>query len=369
MIFEKSILPIYAKASIFFVGLSALLAILYIAQSIIVPVIFSFILAILLNPIVNFFVRIKINRIIAIMITLLLTIFVIVGFGVFIFTQASSFSESWPIFVNKFTIILNETITSASHYLNMRPSHIHAWITKTQSELININGAFIGQTIVSVGSTLSNLVLVPVYIFVILYYQPILIEFIHRLFNKEHQPQISSIVTQTKSVIQHYLLGLLIEALIVGALNAAGLLMLGIQYAILLGVLGAILNMIPYIGGIVAVGIFMMVALVTKSSPWFALYVFGVHTFIQIIDNDFIVPKIVASKVKINALFSIIVVLVGNALWGIPGMFLSIPLLAIIKVVFDHIDSLKPLGFLLGDTMPPLLKIKRKPSKSPKGMT
>jgi predicted PurR-regulated permease PerM len=241
----------------------------------------------------------------------------------------------------------------------MRPSNMHAWITKTQSELININGALIGQTLVSVGTMISNIVLVPVYIFVILYYQPILIEFIHRLFNEEHQPQVSAIVTQTKSVIQHYLLGLLIEALIVGTLNAAGLLMLGIQYAILLGVLGAILNMIPYIGGIIAVAIFMMVALVTKSSPLFALYVFGVHTFIQVIDNDFIVPKIVASKVKINALFSIIVVLVGNALWGIPGMFLSIPLLAIIKVVFDHIESLKPLGFLMGDTMPPLIQIKK----------
>jgi predicted PurR-regulated permease PerM len=100
-----------------------------------------------------------------------------------------------------------------------------------------------------------------------------------------------------------------------------------------------------------------MVALVTKPSPWFAFYVFGVHTFIQIIDNDFIVPKIVASKVKINALFSILVVLVGNALWGIPGMFLSLPLLAIVKVIFDHLESMKPWGFLLGDTMPPLKKI------------
>jgi len=88
------------------------------------------------------------------------------------------------------------------------------------------------------------------------------------------------------------------------------------------------------------------------------VYVFGIHIFIQIIDNDYIVPKIVASRVKLNALFSIIIVLVGNALWGIPGMFLSIPLLAIVKVIFDHIDSLKPWGFLLGDTMPPVIKLK-----------
>ncbi len=79
---------------------------------------------------------------------------------------------------------------------------------------------------------------------------------------------------------------------------------------------------------------------------------------IQLIDNNYIVPKIVASKVKINALFSIIVVFAGNALWGVPGMFLSIPMLAIIKLICDHIEPVKPWGFLLGDTMPPILKIK-----------
>jgi predicted PurR-regulated permease PerM len=82
------------------------------------------------------------------------------------------------------------------------------------------------------------------------------------------------------------------------------------------------------------------------------------YYFIQLIDNNYIVPIIVASKVKINALFSIIVVIAGNALWGIPGMFLSIPLLAIIKLICDHIEPLKPWGFLLGDTMPPIIKIK-----------
>jgi len=360
MIYKDSILPFYARAGIFFVGLSALLAILFIAQGIIIPLVFSFIIAILLHPVVNFFVRLRINRIVSIFITLLLTVLIMAAFVALIYTQAVSFSDSWPIFVDKFTDLLNQVIKSASRYFDIRPSIIHAWITKTQHELINIDGTLIGQTLVSVGSILSALVLVPVYIFVILYYKPLLIEFIHRLFNDEHQSQVSVIVTQTKSVIQHYLVGLIIEAVIVGSLNALGLLMLGIQYAILLGVLGALLNLVPYIGGIIAVALFMMVALVTKSSPWFALYVFGVHTFIQVIDNDFIVPKIVASKVKINALFSILVVLVGNALWGVPGMFLSLPLLAIVKVIFDHLESMKPWGFLLGDTMPPLIKIRNK---------
>ena len=102
--------------------------------------------------------------------------------------------------------------------------------------------------------------------------------------------------------------------------------------------------------------LFMTIALVTKS-PEYVLYVIGLYTFIQLIDNNYIVPKVVASKVKLNALVSIIAVLAGSALWGIPGMFLSIPLTAIIKLIFDRITPLKPWGLLLGDTMPPLVKL------------
>ncbi|MFZ4520939.1 MAG: AI-2E family transporter [Bacteroidales bacterium] len=158
-------------------------------------------------------------------------------------------------------------------------------------------------------------------------------------------------------MIQHYLIGLVIEAIIVATLDATALFILGIDYAILLGILGALLNVIPYIGGLVAVALPMMIAIATKSTAWYAVYVLLAYYFIQLIDNNYIVPIIVSSKVKINALFSIIVVIAGNALWGVPGMFLSIPLLAIIKLIFDHIDSLKPWGFLLGDTMPQIIKI------------
>jgi predicted PurR-regulated permease PerM len=224
--------------------------------------------------------------------------------------------------------------------------------------LINSSSAAIGKTLVTVGSGLVILFLVPVYIFMILFYQPLLLEFIRRLFGMEHQSKVSEIITKTKTVIQRYLVGLVIEGILVAIMNSVGLLILGIDYAIILGIIGAMLNVIPYIGGIVAVALPMMIAIATKSTAWYAVYVLMVYYFIQLIDNNFIVPKIVASKVRINALFSIIVVLAGNALWGIPGMFLSIPLLAIFKLVCDNIEPLKPIGFLLGDTMPSLLTLK-----------
>ncbi|MCX6328178.1 MAG: AI-2E family transporter [Bacteroidia bacterium] len=355
---DKIKLPLFTKASIFFIGLFALLAILYVAKGIIVPIIFAIIISIVLHPVVNFFVRIKINRVVAILITIFLTFLVIVAFGTLIISQVSRFIETLPALIDKFTGILDQAIAWASGYFDINPHKIHAWVTKTQGELISTSSAAIGQTLVILGNGLVVFFLLPVYIFLILFYHPILIEFIHRLFGTSNQSQVSEIVTQIKTVIQRYLIGLVIEAVLIATLYTIALLILGVDYALLLGIIGALINVIPYIGGIVGTALPMMVALGTKSSPWTAIYVLVIFFVIQLIDNNYIVPKIVASKVKINALFSIIVVIAGNALWGIPGMFLSIPLLAIVKLIFDHIEPLKPWGFLLGDTMPPLLKIK-----------
>jgi predicted PurR-regulated permease PerM len=351
-------IPFYAKITIFLVGVIALLAIMYVAKSIIIPIVFAVIIAVVLHPAVNFLVRLKINRVLSIVLILFFTFLVVAAFGILIFSQASRFGESWPLLVEKFTTLINQNIADAADYFNKDPQKIHDWITKTQGELLNSSAAAIGQTLVILGNGLVILLLIPFYVFMILFYQPLIIEFIIRVSGSNYENHVRIIVSQIKTVIQRYLIGLVIEAGIMAAMNSAALLLLGIEYAVILGILAALLNVIPYIGGIIAVALPMMVALVTKSSPWYALYVLIAYYIIQLIDNNYIVPYIVASKVKINALFSVIIVLIGNAIWGVPGMFLSMPLLAIIKLICDHIESLKPYGFLLGDTMPSLIKIK-----------
>ena len=356
---EELKLPFYVKVTIFLVGLVAFLTIIYLAKSLFIPLVFATIIAIVLHPVVNFMVRIKINRILAIILTMFLTFLVIAAFGAILISQAGKFGESWPVLVQKFTALLNQNIADAADYFNKDPQKIHDWITKTQGDIINVSTAAIGQTIVILGNGLVVLLLIPFYIFMILFYQPLLVEFIRRLSGANYQSHVRQLVSQIKTVIQRYLVGLVIEAALMAAMNTAALLLLGIEYAFILGILAAVLNVIPYIGGIIAVAMPMMVALLTKPSPWYAFYVLVAYYIIQLIDNHYIVPYIVASKIKINALFSVIIVLVGNALWGIPGMFLSMPILAIIKLICDHIEPLKPWGFLLGDTMPPILKIKK----------
>ncbi len=340
----------YVKTVLVILGLVAFVFTLYIAQGIIIPLVFATILAIVLHPAVSMIIRLKVHRVVAIGLVMLLTFSVIALFGTLLYSQASRFTESFPKLVDKFTQIINQLIFWTSGYFEISANEITQWITNTKNELIGSDE--IGQTIVGVGSILAFLFLIPVYVFMILFYQPLLIEFLHRLFGENNRSKVSEIINQIKTLIQRYLIGLLFEVVIISFLYTIGLLILGIEYALVLGILGALLNLIPYLGSIIAASMPMIIAIVTKPSPWFAVLVLALYIFIQFIDNNYIVPKIVASKVKLNALASIIAVITFGALWGIPGMLVAIPLTAIAKLIFDHIKPLQSWGFLLGDNLP-----------------
>ena len=266
------------------------------------------------------------------------------------FSRVSMFSESFPQFKIKLTQATDQFVNWYAHEFNYSRSKINKWMSETQSDAIS-NYAY-GKAFAQLGKMSVALLLVPVYLFMILYYKSLLLEFIRKLFRLEHHTAVVEVLTNSKIIIQSYLVGLVFEMLIMAVLNSAGLLLLGIDYAIMLGIIAAILNIIPYIGGIVGTLLPMLIAFVTKDSLVYPLMVLVIHIFIQFVDNNYIVPKIVASRVQINALISVIGVLIGGALWGVSGMFLSIPLIAILKVIFDHIEPLKPWGFLFGNIVP-----------------
>ncbi len=349
-------LPFYARISILVIGLFVFISMLSIGQDIILPLIYATIIAISVNPMVNFLVRKKLNRTIAITIVLLMALLIITSLIALIVSQAGLLGEALPRLADKLQELINQGITWASGYFNISVSKINAWLTHAKSELLNSSNIGIGNTLSTVGGVLATVFLTPVYIFMILLYQPHLVKFTHKLFGSGNDSRVSEIFSETKLIIQSYLGGLFTEFVIIAILNSVGLLLLGIDYAILLGIIGAFLNIIPYLGGLIGVVLFMSIALVTKPGEY-VIYVIVLYTLIQFIDNNYIVPKIVGSKVKLNALVSILAVIAGAALWGIPGMFLSIPVAAVIKVVLDRIESLEPWGFLLGDTMPPILKL------------
>ena len=351
---EINKIPFYIKIVLILIGLFVFISILFIAQDIIIPIVYSIIIAIVLGPLVSFFVKRKMNPVLSIFTSLLLVFIVGVTLVVLLSSQLSIFNESFPKLLEKFYLTINQSILWASQRFNIDADKLNGFVSDTKADILNSGRLAIGSTLTRIGGTLVVLVLIPVYVFMILYYQPLLLEFVQQLFGKGNIAHVTEIMNSTKIIIQRYMIALLFEAVIVAALNSLGLLLLGIQYAVVMGIIGALLNLIPYLGGIVAVALPMMVAFVTKDSLSYTFGVLALYIVVQLIDNNYVLPKLVASRVRINALISIIVVLIGDAIWGIPGMFLSIPLTAIVKVICDHIDVLKPWGFLLGDTMPPL---------------
>lgn len=342
--------PSYAKAALIIISAFAFVFTMYIGQGIIIPIVYATIIAILLNPLVNYLIRKKINKIIAISLAVLIAILAVLIIFYIISSQISMFTETYPQLKIKLEATSTKLLNWFSEKFNIRQSKIKLYLTETQNTAIS--DLAISEKLTAAGRAIVTLMLLPVYLSMILYYKPLLLEFIRKLFNDRYHETVVNILSSTKTIIQSYLTGLFFEMIIIATLNSIGLLLLGIEYAIILGITGAILNIIPYIGGIIAIALPMIIAFVTKDSLVYAALVFAVYMVIQFIDNHFIIPKIVASRVKINALISVIVVLIGGALWGIPGMFLSIPLTAILKAILDQIGPLKPWGFLLGNIVP-----------------
>ncbi len=343
-------IPFYAKVALIFISVFAVVYTMRIGQHIIIPLLYTTIIAILLNPFINYLIRHKIKKLLAISIAVFLAILVTLGILYVVASQITMVSETYPQLIDKSNIISTRLVHWVSIRFKIREYKINTWITNTQNEMIT--SFSIGEKLTEVGQMILGGMLLPVYLFLILYYKPLLLEFIRKLFKSEHHIAVVDVLINSKQVIQNYLIGLFFEMIIIAILNSVGLLFLNIQYAIFLGITGAILNIIPYFGGIIATALPMIIAFVTKDSSTSSILVFFVYILIQLVDNHYIIPHIVVSRVKINALISVIVVLIGDAVWGIPGMFLSIPLTAIVKVIFDHIEPLKPWGFLLGDIVP-----------------
>jgi predicted PurR-regulated permease PerM len=232
--------------------------------------------------------------------------------------------------------------------------------TKEQNEIINnakMDGLasskqLVGSTLSSFTDVVLNLALIPVYTFLFLLYQNLFVTFLIKLYQPQHHQKLRAVLIQIKLAVQSYVVGLLFEMVAVSLLTTLGLYLIGVPYFILLGIITGILNLVPYIGKLFAGALSIVVSLTGSTDLSIILGVIVVNVVVQFIDNYLLVPLFVNSKVQINALVSIVGIIIGNVLGGITGMFLAIPIIAIIKVVFDRIESLEPWGYLMGDDLP-----------------
>ncbi|UEG54467.1 AI-2E family transporter [Mucilaginibacter daejeonensis] len=340
--------PFYLQATVVLFGLILSVYVLNSLADILIPLAFAAFIAVLLNRLCNRLMKARIPQIPAIIISMLLAVIVVAGIFYFLSSQIVSFGDTLPTLKAKFAHITNDLKIWIYQHFGIDTQKQVKFI----NDALNSSKALVGRTINTVLGTLSIIFLIPVYVFLMLLYKTLIVNFLFEVFSEEKTAQVAEILQETKAAIQSYIIGLLTETLVVAIMNSVALLLLGVPYAILIGVIGALLNLIPYIGGLVAIALPILMATVTHDGYGTQLGVVAAYLFIQFIDNNILVPRIVSSKVQINALISIVVVLLGNALWGVSGMFLSIPFIAVLKIVFDRIDELKPWGKLLGDNIP-----------------
>lgn len=226
------------------------------------------------------------------------------------------------------------------------------YLETVTNDSVKSGQAKLGSFIVSISDVLLDSTIIIIYTFLFLIYKEHFKLFLAKLINKENHATLVDILSQIKVSINNYIVSLIIEMIVVAVLTSLGLWIIGIKYFILLGLITGILNLIPYIGIAIA-GIITLVASLTGSAEMSMIMgILIVNVIVQLIDNNLLVPLIINSKVEINAFVSIMGIIVGGAAAGISGMFLAIPLLAILKIIFDRIDSLSPWGYLMGNHVP-----------------
>lgn len=349
-------LPLTVRRSIELAGLVLLALVIIEWRQIIMPMLMAFIASLVLLPIYRFLKRRKTPEVLAIILCVLLML-IFIGLIIFFIT-----SQVKPM-VNNFAQI-KENITNHIHSLSawfsaktsISITEQAVFIDKQTKKLVDSAGNFLGGAAGSVGSVLVFFGLLPIYTFLILFYKGILRKFVFHWFAPDAHPQVEDTIHKTESIIKSYIGGLLIQITYITVLLGGALMLFGIKHAFLIGVIFAILNLIPYIGALF--GNLIGVLLTLSSSPDIGpvITVLVAIAIVQFLDNNILMPGIVGSKIQINALASLVGVFAGGALAGIPGMFLSLPLIAILKIIFDHTEQFKQWGILFGDD-----KVNKKP--------
>jgi len=345
--------PFYSKLAALLLCLTGILGLLYIGQDIISPILLSLLFAIILRPVVKFLItKLRFPYFIAVVFAILLFVLLFLGIFYFISLQVSDMANDWDKIKSNFYYHIEHFQRLIRDNFHLTKREQNEIISNATKDSLQTGQQLVGSTLNSFTDILLNLTLIPIYTFLFLLYQNLFITFLIKLYKPEHHKKLQEILVQIKVAVQSYVVGLLFEMVAVSVLTTIGLYIIGVPYFVLLGIITGILNLVPYIGILFAGALSIVVSLSGSTDLSIVAGVILVNIIVQLIDNNILVPLFVNSKVQINALVSIIGIIIGNVLGGITGMFLAIPIIAILKVIFDRIEVLEPWGYLLGDDLP-----------------
>jgi predicted PurR-regulated permease PerM len=345
--------PFYIRLSFTLISLISITYILYIGQAVLIPVLMAFLFAVLLLPINTFLQRrLRFPNGLAATITILIFVFAFLGILAFLSYEITGIAGDFDSIKKNINLFITDIHRFIKSNFNVSIWEQRKYIEDVAQDSVKKGKETIGTTLISVSNIILDITLIPIYTFLILLYRTHFMVFFTKLFRKEYHPKLQEILSQVKIAVQSYVSGLIIEMITVSVLTSIGLYIIGIEYFLLLGLITGILNLIPYIGILIAGILTILASLTGTPDVSLILGVVAVNVVVQIIDNNILVPLIINTKVQINAFVSIIGIIIGGGIAGIPGMFLAIPILAIVKIIFDKIDSLEAWGYLMGDNLP-----------------
>ena len=261
----------------------------------------------------------------------------------------TNLADDWP----QFKIQLGESLSSVQHWIS-RTYHVNAskqlvFVKSATSKVLDSGTTVLGITIVSLSSFLFFLIFTFIYTLLLLIYRRLIMQFLISVFLEENSLVVHDVIDQVQQILRKYIVGLFIEMCVVSVFVCIVFWALGIKYAILLGLITGLFNIIPYVGIFSATLISVLITFATAATATKLLLVVGTLVITHLADSNILLPVIVGSKVKINPLITVLGVVLGEMIWGISGMFLSIPVIAVLKIIFDRVESLKPWGILLGE--------------------
>src|SRR6187455_1562521 len=330
---------------VFFLLLAFLIvAAIYYAKPFLVPLCFGGLLAMLFLPLSRWFESKKIPKGFSILFCIIIFLALITGIIWLISWQITDLTTESTDIENK----VRKMISKLEEYIGNN----FGISKKQQEEIITDQAEQNGDILSHLGSSLTGFVidfiLVLVYIFLFMFYRSRLKTFVLQLISSQQKKNAETIIHDIEKVSQQYITGLGMMIACLWIMYSIGFSIVGVKYAVLFAVICGLLEIIPFIGNRIGTRLAILMVVIQGGGTGMVLGVVITYLVVQFLQTYLLEPVVVGAEVNINPLFTIIILVLGELIWGIPGMVLAIPLLGIVKIICDHIPSLKPYGYLIG---------------------
>jgi predicted PurR-regulated permease PerM len=332
----------FALLIVFLVGY-----IVVIGSSVLIPVTFGAFFALMLMPVCNFLERWIPWRIPVIFLTFLLALIPVSGVATLLSIQLVDVVNNLPAIGGKMQSAVGDIFIWLHQNFDFSQADSEQWISENLSSIFQTPLSFLGRGVSLSTTFFANLALTIIYTFFFLLYRSAFKRFALIQSRREKRDEMNALLNRIQHVVQKYLYGILMVMLILGILNSTALWLIGIEYALFWGFLAGILAVIPYIGTFIGALLPFLYALATTGNLWQPALVVLAFNFIQALETNIITPKVAGSSVKLNPLASVLGLIVAGTMWGVAGLVLALPIIAVIKVLMEQIDFLKPFSFLL----------------------